>query len=162
MTISPLTPQGSENPRNWIRGLLNALGIREASDRAAAAPLEAFADQPEELVRLAAGSPQRIGSLLLGSGRLRATRDVDETLAEQKYTGERFGEVLVRKGKISSDERDIALSFQRNQRGAPEARSELRLGEILVARGDITREQLKDALARQKQSGRQLGDELVE
>jgi len=43
------------------------------------------------------------------------------------------------------------------QRGA-----KLRLGEALIANGLITQEQLKEAIARQKQSGKRLGEVLID
>jgi len=54
-----------------------------------------------------------IGSVLLGSGMI-TEADIEAALEEQKRTGCRFGEALVRLGKISQEDVDWALSSQLN------------------------------------------------
>lgn len=146
--------------RRQLDEILDSLGVLRPAERAAARPLEACFEDPQRLVRLAAGAPTAIGALLVRARRLRA-QELDDCLEEQKRTGERFGEVLVRHGRLSAAERDTALAFQRVQRGVVPGDPALRLGRILVAAGDITREQLDAALERQKAQGGPLGEAVL-
>ena len=93
------------------------LGVNGASDRRAARPIDERAGDVRRLATLAAGNAQRLGSLLLDAGRLASPAEVTEVLGEQSRTGEKFGDVLVRTGRINAAERDVAVDFQRHQRG---------------------------------------------
>lgn len=117
-------------------------------------------DDPESLVRLAAGESCRLGELVTAFHEDHA-RSVAQAVEEAQRTGERIGEALVRLSVITEKERDILLEFQRHQKGDMPTEERLRLGNILLAEGHLTREQLGDALARQRASGRKLGEELV-
>jgi len=81
-------------------------------------------------------------------------------LGEQKKTGEKLGEILVRLGIVNAHEIEAILSFQQNQ--SEESSSPLRLGEILVAAEYITREQLDHALLKQRSTRMKLGEVLVD
>jgi hypothetical protein len=143
-----------------IDGILDQLGLPRGTGDGVARLIQDHLADAGALVRLAAGPPRPIGELLVEAGRLDAA-GLRGVLEEQAVTGERFGEVLVRHGDLSPQERDIALEFQRHQRERDASEGSLRLGTILLARGDVTPEQLEAALVRQRGSGRKLGEELV-
>ncbi len=109
-----------------------------------------------------AGDPLPLGELLLLAGRIRS-KDIEDALSEQAKTSERLGQIFLKKGLITAAELDVVLEFQRCQRLPPgETASRCRLGEILVASGRITKDQLQDALAAHKDSGKKIGEVLVE
>ena len=114
----------------------------------------------QDAIRAAAGIRRMLGELLI-SARLITPEQLDEALEEQKKTGEKLGEVLVRRGYITRRDLEITLSFQ-NQMGRADAPTCLSLGQLLVSAGYITHEQLKDALDRQRSNGKKLGEVLVE
>lgn len=115
---------------------------------------------PEQAVHLAAGVRQTLGALLLQAGRLDQAQ-LDRALAEQRRTGEKLGAVLVRLGLLSASQLERALIAQQQQGAGGEA-SPIRLGELLVAAGTITRAQLDLALRKKRESGKKLGEVLVE
>jgi hypothetical protein len=99
-----------------------------------------------------------LGELLLQANRItRAQRDF--SLAEQKKTGERLGELLVRLGWLSHAELNVLLSIQQHRGRAD---SPLRLGNILAAIGVISHQTLADALIQQQVMRKRLGEVLVE
>ncbi len=115
----------------------------------------------EEAVRAAAGVRRKLGDLLLRARWI--TPDLlDRALTEQRMTGERLGEVLVRQGLLIPEERDAVLEFQRHQSDESPVGGPLRLGEILVTTGEISREQLDAVLGLQRLSGKRVGELLVD
>ncbi|MFC6521126.1 hypothetical protein ACFQAT_16675 [Undibacterium arcticum] len=99
-----------------------------------------------------------LGELLLQANRItRAQRDF--SLNEQKKTGERLGELLVRLGWLSHAELNVLLAIQQHRGRAD---SPLRLGNILAAIGVISHQTLADALIQQQVTRKQLGEVLVE
>jgi hypothetical protein len=72
-----------------------------------------------------------------------------------------LGEALVDQGVLTGRERDVVVEFQRREADALPDSGKHALGNILVANGQITRAQLEDALRRQTETGRRLGDELI-
>ena len=113
----------------------------------------------EDAINAAAGVRLMLGELLLASSRI--TQDqLNAALNEQKKTGEKIGEVLVRLGLFTQTEIDIALSFQSRQ--SEGKASCLSLGELLISAGYITHDDLKDALARQRGTDKKLGEVLIE
>lgn len=115
---------------------------------------------PEALLSLAAGRPCRFGELVAGLQE-RLAPAIQRALAEALRTGEKIGEALVRLGLINARQRDVVLDFQRHQRGELPSQERLRLGNILVSQGLVSRAHLEEALARQRESGRPVGEELV-
>ncbi|MFA5322967.1 MAG: hypothetical protein WC373_09865 [Smithella sp.] len=113
----------------------------------------------EDAINAAAGVRLMLGELLLAASSI--THDqLENALREQKKTGEKIGEVLVRLGLFSQTEIDMALAFQsRQEKGGT---SLLSLGELLISTGYITHDHLQDALDRQKKSNKKLGEILVE
>ncbi len=121
---------------------------------------EAAGDDPAPLYRLAAGRPQRFGELVAALPGSRKSL-VQRALGLAARSGEKVGEAFVRLGVLTPSQRDAVLEFQRHQRGEAPTEDRLRLGRILVDEGRLSRRQLEDALARQRRTGRPLGEELV-
>lgn len=80
---------------------------------------------------------------------------------EQKKTGEKLGEALVRLGFIDQQELDAAL-FAKYLMDEGKVPSWLRLGQLLILAGYITHEHLNDALEHQQESKKKLGEILVD
>ncbi len=116
--------------------------------------------QLESALKTTAGEPERLGELLIQTGRV-TRADVESALAEQQKTREKIGEILVRRGLFTEDEINAALAFQSYQAG-PDNVTKLRLGEILVAAGYITRVQLDESLEAQSGTDKRIGEVLVE
>jgi hypothetical protein len=115
----------------------------------------------EDAVRSAAGVRQCLGELLRKARKV-TPEQLEEALSEQRRTGEKLGEILVRRGALTKGQLDAVLGFQKCQAGEAPSSVRFRLGEILVATGRITREQLDAVLARQKLTTKNIGDLLVE
>jgi hypothetical protein len=143
-----------------IAQMLLELGILEPEDLAAVHLIEDGLTRLEDAVALAAGMRQKLGSLLCTAKRI-SPPQLEHALEEQQKSGEKLGDVLVRRGWLTPQERDAALAFQDHQSGRQPGTGRLRLGEILIATGQISRSQLDAALERQRRSGRQLGEELL-
>lgn len=112
----------------------------------------------EVLLRSAAGVCEPLGELLVEANRI-TPEQRDFCLTEQKLTGERLGDMLVRFGWLSRAEVDAVLALQGQQSGSD---GSLRLGKILMTMGVVTQEQLDAAIALQRTSHKRLGDVLVE
>jgi hypothetical protein len=114
-----------------------------------------------DVLAVAAGPREPVGELLISAGRLTRAQ-LDQALADQSRSGERLGEVLVRNGWLTASEVRLVLAFQKRLGRTGDAHAgPLQLGNLLVATRAITPEQLQDALQRQQQSKRRLGDTLV-
>lgn len=114
----------------------------------------------DDTLQAAAGERVRIGELLLKAERITLDQ-LGLALNEQKQTGEKLGEVLVRRGWLTKYELDAVLAFQGRQ-GTGSASERARLGHILLSAGLITSGQLNEALARQKLTGKRIGELLIE
>jgi hypothetical protein len=112
----------------------------------------------EALLSSAAGVCEPLGELLVQAKRI-TPKQRDFCLAEQKQTGEKLGDMLVRFGWLSRAEVDAVLALQGQQNGRD---GSLRLGKILMTMGVVTQEQLDAAIALQQTSHKRLGDVLVE
>ncbi|HOG10344.1 MAG TPA: hypothetical protein PLJ49_06960 [Smithella sp.] len=145
--------------RDLLGNILVNMGMLDPADLNAALMVQRDFSTIEDAINAAAGVRMMLGELLLASSRI--TRDqIEKALEEQKRTGEKIGEILVRLGLFSSTEMDIALSFQSRQNAG--YASCLSLGELLIAAGYITHDDLEDALERQKGSNKKLGEILVD
>lgn len=140
--------------------ILVKLGALDQAELEVALSVQRDFSTVEDAVRAAAGVRRMLGELLLASRRITPEQLVT-ALEEQKRSGGKLGEVLVRLGFLNQRELDVALSFQ-DQQGAGNTPSRLSLGELLVSAKYITREHLDDALARQRGSNKKLGEVLVE
>lgn len=139
----------------------NALARRELN---AVLAVQKYLTTFKDALNVVAGNPWRLGEFLVNAGRISST-DLEDALREQKVTSEKIGQILQKRGLITAAELDAALEFQRRQsevKAETEAAECCRLGGILVADGLITSDQLRDALAAQKDTGRRVGELLVE
>lgn len=137
------------------------LGVLDPADLKAVLALQESLSRQNEALRLAAGIRLRLGEMLLRAERITHAQ-LDAALAEQARTGEALGHILIRHGWIEPGELHAVLEFQRRQAGEAPTCGQLKLGELLVATGQITREQLEQGLSRQRQSGKKLGEDLVD
>lgn len=140
---------------------LIGMGALHPLDLTAALSVQGELSTARSALRAAAGGRQLLGELLLAAKRI-VPEQLRQALAEQERTGEKIGQVLVRRGVLSREELDAVLAFQERQGTGGGDPSPFRLGEILVATGQITRRQLDLALSRQGRIGGRLGELLVE
>jgi hypothetical protein len=148
-----------ERTHNLLGDILVDLGELKKEELNAALMVQRDFSTVEDAINAAAGVRLMLGELLLASSRINQDQ-LQNALDEQRTTGDKIGEILVRRGLFSQTEIDIALSFQARQ---SEGKSScLSLGELLISTGYISHEQLEDALARQQGSDKKLGEVLVE
>ncbi len=142
-----------------LERILVRLGVVDPWELAVVLAIQGDLTTIDGAIRAAVGTRKLLGELLLDARRI--TREqLEEALLEQEKTGEKLGEIFVRRGILTDAERDATLAFQRTQGEA--SSSKLCLGEILVATGQISREQLDQALARQRETRKRIGEILVE
>jgi len=141
--------------------ILVSMNILESADMDVVLSIQKHLDQPKSALKLAAGVRETIGALLLQSGRISAEQ-LDMALAEQKRTGGKLGEILLRFNMLTEQQLNYLLDFQQFQSDKSKETPALRLGEILVSMGCITREQLTKALLRQRDYPKKIGEILVE
>lgn len=94
----------------------------------------------------------RLGQLLVSSGLLK-DYELEDALSEQKATGDKLGEILIRKGYSNEIQIKNALNFQRRDN---------RLGTLILRKGLINEEELNRALDYQESTGVLLGEALIE
>jgi hypothetical protein len=141
--------------------VLVGMGVLDARDLEAVLSIQKDLANPQDAVKLAAGTRQMLGELLL-EARYISRRDLESVLREQKETGGKIGELLVQHELITRKELKTILDFQKRQSTARPEEAKLRLGELLVSTGQVTRSELDDALQKQKQSKKKLGEILVD
>ncbi|MDH4163679.1 MAG: hypothetical protein OEW15_13465 [Nitrospirota bacterium] len=141
--------------------ILIAMGAVDRRELDIALSLQSDLADRGKAIRLAAGIRNMLGELFVLAGRI-TTEQLDGALAQQKRTGEKIGQLLVRLGLTTQAEIDAALDIQKVQAKGADLPTPLRLGELLVSAGHINRPQLEAALIRQKESGRKIGEILVE
>ncbi|HUL01163.1 MAG TPA: hypothetical protein VLX29_09935 [Nitrospirota bacterium] len=141
--------------------ILVSMGEIDSKDLEIVLSLQRDLAVPEQAMTIAAGIRKKLGEILLTAKRITPDQ-LDWALGEQKRTGEKLGQVLVRLGMVTQRVIDTTVAIQTNQTGGPRVPTRLRLGELLVAAKYITREQLEDALRRQKGTNKKFGEVLVE
>ncbi len=147
--------------RELLGQVLVRMKVLEPADINAVISVQALLDEAKNVVKTAAGVRLMLGEMLVQAGHI-TDKQLKQALAEQKKTGEKLGETLIRLGLLTSRQLECLLDFQMNQSVATPFSSPLRLGELLISTGVISREQLKDALLKQSGSGKKLGEVLVE
>ncbi len=151
-----------QNRTNEMLGeVLVRMKAADPAEIAAVVSIQSDLASLDDAVRSAAGVRRYLGELLLKARKVTPAQ-LEEALSEQRRTGEKLGEILVRRGALSRGQLDAVLEFQKCQAGETPSSGRLRLGEILVATGQITREQLEAVLSRQKLTRKNIGDLLVE
>src|SRR5208337_1943733 len=147
--------------RELLGEVLVGMKVLEPADISTVISVQALLDEARNVVKTAAGVRLMLGEMLVQAGHI-TEKQLKQALAEQKQTGEKLGETLIRLGLLTSRQLECLLDFQMNQSVATPFPSPLRLGELLISTGVISREQLKDALLKQSGSGKKLGEVLVE
>jgi len=137
------------------------MGILDKTDLEAALSIQDHLSSLEDAVKSAAGIRKMLGSLLLMTGKV-TPEQLDFALAEQKVSGEKLGNILVKMGLLTENQVNSVLEFQQNQGLGATLPTPLRLGEILISSGYISRTELLDALQKQQSSQKKLGEVLVE
>jgi len=163
--ISPEDRARALEERNRTNELLGEVLIRMKAatpeEIAAVVSIQGDLASLGDAIRSAAGARQYLGELLRRARKV-TSEQLEYALSEQRRTGEKLGEILVRRGVLTRGQLDTVLMFQKSQAGEAPSSVRFRLGEILVATGRITREQLEDVLSRQKLTKKNIGDLLVE
>lgn len=134
-------------------------GVLKHEDLTAPLRVQEHLGSIESAVKLAVGERQLLGQLLVQSGHI-SSEQLDLAVAEHNRTGELLGDVFTRFGYLTQQQLNGLLSFQQHQDSTHV--SPLRLGELLVSTGRIDRGQLDDALLRQKNSDKNIGEILLE
>jgi hypothetical protein len=151
-----------QNRTNEMLGeVLVRMKVADPEEIAAVVSIQSDLASLEDAIRSAAGVRQCLGELLRKARKV-TPEQLEAALSEQCRTGEKLGEILVRRGALTKCQLDVVLAFQKCQGGEAPSSVRFRLGEILVATGRITREQLDAVLARQKLTKKNIGDLLVE
>lgn len=156
-STAPMTSSGAIFPAD-IPESHHEFDWRDLDDRAIIRSASKSWTCVDAVVSCAAGEHRRLGELLLQARRV-SPQQRDFCLAEQKKTGERLGDLLVRFGWLSRAELVAVLALQDHQDGND---GPLRLGNILVAMGFISQQQLREAMLQQQFCRKRLGELLVE
>jgi hypothetical protein len=154
-----LAEQQGANER--LGRVLTRMGVLEPADLRAALAVQEHLTGLKDAVRLAAGMRRMLGAMLLQAGRI-TEGQLEQALAEQKKSGEKLGEVLVRLGFLTLRQLDALLDFQQVQGARQPTCGPLRLGDLLVSAGHLSSEQLGAALQKQQGSRKKLGEILVD
>jgi chitinase len=140
--------------------ILTGMGVLDEAELEVILSVQEEFATPEDAIKAAAGMHELMGELLIRVKRLKP-ESLKEALAEQNRTGEKLGDILVRRGMITASELKTVLDFHRRQDSGRKNRSTLRLGEILVRSRMISRKKIEEALQRQKLSDKKIGDILI-
>lgn len=140
--------------------VLVRMGVLKQEEIAAPLLVQEHLSTVADTVRIAAGERLSLGTLLVRSKRISAAQ-LDGAIAEQKRSGEKLGDVFIRRGLLTERQLSALLEFQHVQEETTTS-GPLRIGELLVATGDISRTQLDDSLCKQSLSHKKLGEVLVE
>ncbi|MFZ4858577.1 MAG: cytochrome c3 family protein [Desulfuromonadaceae bacterium] len=151
--------EGQKHGNERIGDTLIRNGVLKAVDLTTPLIVQEHLSTIESAVKLAAGERLLFGQLLVKSGHI-SQEQLDQAIAEHQQTGEKLADILRRFGTLTGQQLNGLLAFQQNQDSTHV--SPLRLGELLVSTGRIAREQLEDALLRQKQSDKNIGQVLLE
>jgi hypothetical protein len=111
-------------------------------------------------------APRPIGRLLL-DGEFVHGSDLAQALAAQRSTNQQLGQILVKLGRLDPADLTAVLTIQQYTSRLDDALKlaagiRQRLGELLLAARWITPDQLYDALKAQQQSGKPLGEILID
>jgi hypothetical protein len=150
-----------KNTNERLGQILVRMNILDPAEIRVALSVQEHLDSVEDAVKIAAGVRRLLGDLLVQAGRI-SREQLEHAIAEQKRSGEKLGEVLMRQGLLTERELQGVLDFQQSQAHAKPVPGPLKLGEILVSSGTISRNQLDDALRKQTGSRKKLGEVLIE
>ncbi|MES2353685.1 MAG: hypothetical protein V4568_04625 [Pseudomonadota bacterium] len=137
------------------------MGIIDQSDLIAVLDIQDKISDPLEVLCLVSGIRCRLGEILLKTKHI-TSHQLEQALELQRSSDTPLGEVLIDLGWVTKQELNTSLTIQRHQQKMENEGRRLRLGETLVLTNEITRQQLQQALDKQKQTGKKLGEVLVE
>ncbi len=143
-----------------VESLLSALGVQLPVEFLSRLSIEEFLDGLDGETTLAPGERQRLAELLHAAAHI-TPHQFDDAVSEHQREHLNPGDVLARRGVLTQREKDAEREFQLRRAGAAAVSGQSALGNILVANHQITRTQLEEALLRQVESGRRLGEELI-
>ena len=137
--------------------LLVEMGLLQEVELAATLSIQD--DLREGRVETAQMVAVRLGTILLNAAAVSAAQ-LERALAEQARSGGLLGEVLVRQGVITPEQRQGALRIQGGLAGRLHGR--FLLGRLLVDADVISELALEQAILSQRITGKRLGETLVE
>jgi len=137
--------------------LLVEMGLLQEVELAATLSIQD--DLREGRVETAQMVAVRLGTILLNAAAVSAAQ-LERALAEQARSGGLLGEVLVRQGVITPEQRQGALRIQGGLAGRLQGR--FLLGRLLVDADVISELALEQAILSQRITGKRLGETLVE
>ncbi|MDD2720221.1 MAG: hypothetical protein PHH47_02790 [Gallionella sp.] len=142
-----------------IRKVIDTVNMPDKSLNALLS-LQQHLDSLESAIGVAAGPRSYLGQLLLQANRITEAH-LQVLLDEQKQSARPLGEILIERAILTPAELNALLGFQMRQ-SMQGSDSPLQLGQLLVRTGEISEQQLQAALALQSQTGKRLGEVLVE
>ncbi|MGA8050141.1 MAG: hypothetical protein WCA09_08180 [Burkholderiales bacterium] len=137
--------------------LLVEMGLLQEVELAATLSIQD--DLREGRVETAQMIAVRLGTILLNAAAVSAAQ-LERALAEQAQTGGLLGEVLVRHGVVTPEQRQGALRIQGGLAGRMQGR--FLLGRLLADADVISELALEQAILSQRITGKRLGETLVE
>lgn len=143
-----------------VESLLSELGVQLPVEFLASLSVEEFLDGLDHLATLAPGERQRLAELLHAAAHI-TPHQFDDAVTEQQREHIDLSDVLLKHGVLTQREEEVVREFQLRRTSAAAVTGRIALGNILVANRQITRSQLEDALRRQVETGRRLGEELI-
>ena len=137
--------------------LLVEMGLLQEIELAATLSIQD--DLREGRVETAQMVAVRLGTILLNAAAVSAAQ-LERALAEQAQSGGLLGEILVRQGVITPEQRQGALRIQGGLAGRLQGR--FLLGRLLADADVISELALEQAILSQRITGKRLGETLVE
>jgi len=137
--------------------LLVEMGLLQEVELAATLSIQD--DLREGRVETAQMVAVRLGTILLNAAAVSAAQ-LERALAEQARGGGLLGEILVRQGVITPEQRQGALRIQGGLAGRLQGR--FLLGRLLVDADVISEAALEQAILSQRATGKRLGETLIE
>ena len=166
---------GQKRDNNQLAVTLLELGALTLADFTDLLTTQNSVSDPVETLSVVSEIRSRLCELLFKTTSIN-THQLQHAIELQRESGDRLSEVLISLGLLTVNDIDTPQIFDRpRQKSAdmphishrPRQKKERekkhqRLGDILVARKEITKQQLQEALEKQQQTGRKLGEVLVE
>jgi hypothetical protein len=159
---APLAPQKAAGNRFAIIGrIMAALDVRLPAEFLRKLDIEEFLDQRGQMGGLDAGERHHLSEVMRVAN---CVVPASPKAAHPEASSDRRDPAKARRreGPLSAHERTIFQDYQQRADAEPVAFGKFALGNILVAKGEITHDQLGTALRRQAETGRRLGEELVQ
>ncbi len=146
---------------NQLAVTLLDLGALTLADFTALLTTQNTATDPVETLSVVSEIRSRLCELLFKTTSINA-HQLQQAFELQRESGDRLSEVLISLGLLTVNDVDTPKIFERPRQKKENEKKHQRLGDILIARKEITKQQLHEALEKQQQTGRKLGEVLVE